>query len=92
MLTTMDTIMLKSRKRRESPTQDALLEFLKDYKQDPLNDGNNPTYDEIGRAIGCSGGSAYQAALKLVAKGILKMNNRTGKLILGGRYFPPEDL
>jgi Mn-dependent DtxR family transcriptional regulator len=78
-------------RRRHAPSQAALLEFVRDYKQSDDADGNSPTYQEIACALGVSPQTAYNLALRLVAKGILKFN-KNRKLILGGKYIPPENL
>jgi len=75
--------------RRKAETQDAIMDYLVDYKADPRNDGNNPTYQEIANALGIRKEAVYQAALRLVGHGILRFNaNR--KLIVGGKWTPPE--
>jgi Mn-dependent DtxR family transcriptional regulator len=74
---------------RESPTQDALLEFVRDYKQSNEADGNSPTYEEIAEALGVNRTTAYNTVLRLIKRGKLSVNNK-GKIRLGGKYIPPE--
>jgi len=81
--------MLVSR-RRPAPAQDAVLEFLRDYKKSDDADGNSPTYEEIAEALGISQSTAYNTVLRMVRRGIVKINKR-GKIAIGGRYIPPED-
>ena len=76
------------RKKRAAPAQDALLEYIKDYKT--ANDGLLPTYEEMASALGVNVSAVYNAALRLVGHGVLRFNaNR--KLIIGGKWIPPED-
>ena len=65
------------------------MDYLIDYKADLRNDGNNPTYQEIAKALGISKEAVYQAALRMIGHGVLHFNaNR--KLIVGGKWTPPE--
>jgi hypothetical protein len=73
--------------KRRAPCQDAILEFMRDYKI--ANDGLNPTYEEMAQALGVTVPSVYNACLRLVGHGALRFN-RNRKLILGGRWIPPE--
>ncbi len=64
------------------------MEYIVDYKADPKNDGNNPTYKEIAQALELSEPTVYNAVMRLVGHGLLRFNaNR--KLIVGGRWYPP---
>lgn len=74
---------------RESPTQDALLEFVRDYKRSDEADGNSPSYEEIAEALSITKATAYNTVLRLIKRGKLSVNNR-GKIKLGGKYIPPE--
>jgi predicted transcriptional regulator len=74
---------------RDSPTQDALLEFVRDYKQSNEADGNSPTYEEIAEALGVNRTTAYNTVLRLIKRGKISINNK-GKIKLGGKYIPPE--
>ena len=76
-------------RQRESPSQDALLEFVRDYKQSDEADGNSPTYEEIANALGVSTATAYTLVLRMIKRGSIRVNNR-GKIVLGGKYLPPE--
>lgn len=77
-------------RRRAAPAQDAVLEFLRDYKRSDDADGNSPTYQEIAEALGVTTATAYNTVLRLVRKGRVRINKR-GKIALGGKYIPPED-
>ena len=77
------------RRKRSAPAQDALLEFIIDYKR--ANDGLLPSYDEMGTGLGVSTQCAYSTALRLVGHGILRFNTNR-KLVLGGTYLPPDNL
>lgn len=88
LLSTMQPI--RARRKIKAPTQDAILDYFVDYKADPRNDGNNPTYQEIARALGVSKEAVYQAVLRMVGHGILRFNGNR-KLIVGGRWIPPGD-
>ncbi len=75
--------------QREAPAQEAVLEFVRDYKQTDDADGNSPTYQEIAEALGVSTATAYNTVMRLVRHEKLKINSR-GKIKLGGKYLPPE--
>lgn len=77
------------RKKREAPAQERLLEFIRDYKQTPDADGNSPTYEDCAEALGLSVSTIYTTASRMIRRGILRMNSK-GKLVLGGRYIPPD--
>lgn len=74
---------------REAPAQDAVLEFVADYKATSEADGNSPTYQEIAEALGVSSATAYNTVMRLVRHGRLRINKR-GKIVLGGKYLPPD--
>lgn len=74
---------------REAPAQEAILEFVRDYKQTDDADGNSPTYQEIADALGVSTATAYNTVMRLIRHGKLSINSK-GKIKLGGKYFPPE--
>lgn len=76
--------------QRETPAQDAILEFVRDYKSSDEADGNSPTYNEIAEALNVSVATAYNTVSRLIRHGKLKVNGR-GKIVLGGKYYPPED-
>lgn len=75
-------------RRRPAPAQDAIFEFIRDYKRG--EDGNSPTYQEIAEALGVTTATAYNTVLRLVRRGVVKINKR-GKISIGGTYIPPED-
>lgn len=71
-----------------SPVQDAILEFITDYKRE--NDGNSPSYQEIATAIGSCAANVYRYVQSLERKQAVSVNKK-GKLTLpGGKYIPPE--
>lgn len=72
-------VMSFQRKQREAPTQRAILEFIKNYKRDPANDGNTPTYREIAEGMNRPQSQVYTACMKMVLNKKLNMNAR-GKL------------
>ena len=74
---------------REAPAQDAILEFVRDYKSSNEMDGNSPTYGEIAEALGVSTATAYNTVSRLIRHGKLKINRR-GKIVLGGKYLLPD--
>jgi hypothetical protein len=80
-----------TRRKRPAPCQDAILEFMRDYKAAPENDGNSPTYEEIATALGVSVPAIYTACLRLVGHGTLRFN-RSRKLVLGGKWIPPGEI
>lgn len=75
--------------QRYAPAQDAILEYVSDYKQTSEADGNSPTYQEIAQALGVSSATAYNTVMRLVRHGKLRINKR-GKIVLGGKYLPPD--
>lgn len=73
-----------------TPTQDRIVIFVRDWKGNPVNDGNSPTYQDIADGLGISITTAYTAIQKLIRRGRLKVNTK-GKLVLpGGTYLVPE--
>lgn len=80
-----------NRKPRPCPVQDEILEFLRDYKRDPNNDGNSPTYDEIAEALDRWPGTVHRYCQSMERRGVIRFNQR-GKIVLpGGRYLAPGD-
>lgn len=77
------------RKRRKAPIQEAILEYLRDYKRDPENEGNSPTYSEIAEAIGQYPADIHNRVQRMEKLGLVKVNQR-GRINLGGKYLPPE--
>ena len=74
--------------QQASPTQDAILEFITDYKL--AHDGNSPSHLEIARAINKPRGNVYRFLLAMAHRRIIAMEVG-GKIALpGGRYIPPE--
>jgi predicted transcriptional regulator len=65
--------------------------FLYEYKTDPANDGNSPTYAEIASALGLAQTTVYNAVQKLVAKGRLRLNKNRRIVLPGGAYHPPDE-
>ncbi|MBX3083929.1 MAG: winged helix-turn-helix transcriptional regulator [Anaerolineae bacterium] len=76
---------------RRTPTQDRIVAFMRDWKANPVNDGNSPTYQDIADGLGISITTVYTAIQKLIQRGKLKQNTK-GKLVLpGGMYLVPEN-
>ena len=74
-----------------TPTQDRIVAFMRDWKGNPVNDGNSPTYQDIADGLGISITTVYTAIQKLIRRGKLKINMK-GKLVLpGGTYLVPEN-
>jgi hypothetical protein len=83
--------MDKPNELSEMPAQDDVLRYIQDYKADPANDGNSPTYREIADGTGRSLSAIYGVCRRLQKRGLLLVNER-GKLVLpGGKYEPPDD-
>ena len=73
-----------------TPTQDRILVFMRDWKSNPVNDGNSPNYKDIADGLGISLTTVYTAIQKLIRRGKLKINMK-GKLVLpGGTYLVPD--
>ena len=81
--------MLKRPMSREAPLQAAIMEFLRDWKADPKNDGNSPTYEDIALALGKRRSRIFEKVQRLANLGELSINHR-GKIVLGGKYILPE--
>lgn len=78
------------RPARPSPLQDAILEFLRDWKRDEENDGNSPSYSDIARALAKYPANIHRYVGSMERKGLVRINRR-GKITLpGGKYIPPE--
>lgn len=75
---------------RDAPIQEAILEFLRDWKNDPENDGNSPTYKQIADGIGKWPSDVHKRILSMQRRGLVSVN-RHGKIVLiGGKYLLPE--
>lgn len=82
-------MLTKRQTTREAPLQDAIMEFLRDWKANPVNDGNSPTYQDIATALGKKTSRIYDRVQRLCNRGELNINDR-GKIVLGGQYILPE--
>lgn len=80
---------LMARPKRRAPRQEALLECLRDWKRNPLNQGNNPTYEQLATLMGVSVPTAYNTAMRMVVNGTLALNPY-GKLIIVGWVYPED--
>lgn len=65
--------------------------FPHDYKADPANDGNSPTYAEIAAALRLSQTTVYNAVQRLVSKGRLRLTKNRRIMLPGGAYHPPDE-
>ncbi|MCZ2078453.1 MAG: hypothetical protein LC130_26075 [Bryobacterales bacterium] len=77
-------------RQRPTPMQDAIVEFLTDYKR--LNDGNSPTYQEIADALGKRPANIYRYVQSLCMKGVIALNHRGKIVLVGGKYIPPDEV
>jgi hypothetical protein len=74
-----------------TPTQDRIIAFMREWKANPVNDGNSPVYQDIADGLGISLTVVYTAIQKLIRRGRLSINTK-GKLVLpGGTYLLPDD-
>jgi DNA-binding IclR family transcriptional regulator len=69
--------------------QDAILEFLFDYKRS--QDGNSPTYQEIADALGKRPANVYRYVQSMCARGLIRLNHRGKIVVVGGKYITPDD-
>lgn len=74
-------------RRPESPLQDAILEFIRDFKV--ANDGNSPTYAQIAHALDKTPARIYDKVQRLATRRLVSID-ANGKILLGGQYIPPE--
>jgi predicted transcriptional regulator len=81
---------MENQKRRGAPIQDAILEFLRDYKQDPDNDGNSPSYREVADALGKNPADIHRRVLAMERTGLVRVNKRGKIVLVGGRYIAPD--
>lgn len=58
---------------RETPVQDAILEVVRDYKLDPRNNGNSPTYGFIAECTGHYKANIHKAVAVMITKGLLSL-------------------
>jgi len=76
-----------ARRNYETYMQDAIYEFIEDYKR--ANDGNSPTYEEIGIGVKCNRSNAYRYVQIMASKKRLDILS-SGRINLRGEYIPPE--
>ena len=74
---------------RDAPLQAAIVECVRDWKADPANDGNSPTYQDIAEKLGKRRSRIHEKVQRLIVLGELKINQH-GKIVLGGKYLLPE--
>jgi len=74
---------------RDTPIEDAILEFLRDWKNAPSKDGNSPTYAQIATGVGKYPADVHKCVQAMVRKGKLQLNE-DNKIALGGKYILPE--
>jgi hypothetical protein len=87
---TPDDLQRCIRPRRKTPIQDAILEFLRDWKRNPENDGNSPTFEQIAKGIGKYRSDVRNRVLSMEKNGLIRIN-KYGKIALpGGKYLLPE--
>jgi Mn-dependent DtxR family transcriptional regulator len=68
--------------------QEAVLRFIQQYKADPKNDGNSPTYREIAAALGKTHRRIYTICQRLQERGLIEINARGKIVLVGGKYEP----
>lgn len=76
-----------SNRHYDAYMQDAIYEFIEDYKR--ANDGNSPTYEEIGKGVKCDRSNVYKHVQRMAAKRRLDILS-SGRINLRGQYIPPE--
>lgn len=76
-------------RKRYAPRQEALLECLRDWKRNPTNQGNNPTYEQLATLMDVSVPTVYNTAMRMVVNGTLAINPY-GKLIIVGWVYPED--
>ena len=76
--------------RVPAPVQEAILAFIDEYKTDPDNDGNSPSYREIAAAVGGGPADIYRRVLALQKQGRLRVNKAGKVCVPGGRYLLPD--
>lgn len=76
-----------ARRRYDAYMQDAIYEFIGDYKR--ANDGNSPTYEEIAKGVKCDRSNAYRFVQIMAGKKRLDILS-SGRINLLGQYIPPE--
>lgn len=87
----MDNPDITETEKKHYDLQEQIIEFVRDYKQDPENDGNSPTYQEIAQALGKKWrANIYRYVQSLERKGLINVNKRGKLRLIGGKYIPPE--
>lgn len=74
----------------DTPLEDAIIEFLQDWKKNPENDGNSPTYEQIAAAVGRYPANVSRAVNAMHRKGMVRIN-KYRKICLNGKYILPDD-
>ena len=78
------------RKLQKAPIQEAILEFLRDWKHNPENDGNSPTYQQIADGIGKHRADVRNRILSMEKRGLVRINRHSKIVLVGGKYLLPE--
>jgi Mn-dependent DtxR family transcriptional regulator len=78
------------KRKRKAPVQDAILEFLRDYKRDPENDGNSPSFQDIAAAIGKYRSDVRKRIIEMERYGWVKINAKGKIVLIGGKYILPD--
>lgn len=76
-----------------APVQAAIMEIITDFKADPENDGNSPALADIAQALGKNRrrtGNIEKHIAGLIRKGLVRINDHSKIVLIGGRYLPPE--
>jgi hypothetical protein len=74
----------------DTPLQDAIEEFLRDWKRDPQNDGNSPTYEQIGKALDKHKANIQRSVVAMARSGRIKINPNGKMCLPDGKYILPE--
>lgn len=68
--------------------QQRVLAYIADSKS--TFDGNPPTRKDIAAHFGFTEQAADHHVLRLVSKGLVKLDSHGRVMLVGGSYFPPE--
>lgn len=72
---------------RSAPGQERVYQFIAAFKCE--NDGNSPSYAQIGAGCGISAKTAYIHCLKLFRWGRITFTEDRRIVLVGGEYAPP---
>lgn len=73
---------------KRAPGQERVYQFIAAFKCE--NDGNSPTYGQIGAGCGISAKTAYIHCLKLFRWGRIGFTEDRRIVLVGGEYAPPQ--